>query len=786
MIQILGLRPNAAKTRQTEVFFEKNWRAGSVAKLFAFLEKYLEKIPEDMHYNLFYTVAECLEESGRKLKVQTVIPYDIDGIDHTRIDEYHKPILEAIGSLSFNEVGVIGSGNGLQYLVDTDNKITDDKYFDETREYYKIIAERINGNLSQKNLPGHADASVWSAARLMRLPETMNIKTPEQGCPKKNTTKKAILIQRVIKVQKGYDIKKVAGNLDGPDGDILTKDAIKHYPLPDTDFVISSCDFIQYVKYNANEVSEEDWYKMLSVVSHLENGRELCHSISEGYKNYDRQETEDKIDQALDRSGPRTCHNIEKTFEKCRNCAFYRKVKSPILLHGPDYIKTKGTGFRSIVVTDTGTKAGPVNHDDLLKHFKKKHEYFSLSPSGIPYIWDTKNWKPTDKLYLYNFCEKNVVPAPKKNDREEFRSKITCDTVKLPEFLTDSIHRKINLQNGVLDLNTKTLCKHSPEYGFTSALPYSYDKDAECPRFDQFMKEITCNRQSLIDVLLEFAGYAFSNEKCIHAKALILLGEGRNGKSTFMKVLKALASPDLVASVPIAKLEDPQYSALLHGKAFNLSEETPTKAFADSSTFKNIISGGDICVKVVYQAPFFAPNMAKLIFACNELPRSFGDVTLGMLRRMLIVPFDACFSGKREDKDIDDKLESELPGILNRVMEAYDRLKKTGNFTDCSVVDGELDEFRHDNDPIYNFKEECLSITEGFKKDKNNSTDVYTIYSEYDLYCKRNGIRFIAPKNTLMRGLKRHIDDLSERKFRGGEGNKTRYYGIKIADNNKY
>ena len=84
---------------------------------------------------------------------------------------------------------------------------------------------------------------------------------------------------------------------------------------------------------------------------------------------------------------------------------------------------------------------------------------------------------------------------------EAFRNKIRI-TVK-----SFSSKFWLNLRNGLFNLKTMKLESHTPKRPLATQLPITYDPDASCPRFMQFMDEITNEDQELIDVLQEVIGY---------------------------------------------------------------------------------------------------------------------------------------------------------------------------------------------------------------------------------------------------------------------------------------
>ena len=267
---------------------------------------------------------------------------------------------------------------------------------------------------------------------------------------------------------------------------------------------------------------------------------------------------------------------------------------------------------------------------------------------------------------------------------------------------------------------------------------------------------------------MEYAGYAFVNEECKHEKALVLLGEGANGKSTFMNVLTSLAGVNSYSTIPLTKLDIETHVASLQGKLFNITEETPKKSFIDSSAFKNICSGGDISVRQLYGKPYLMRTKAKLILACNELPRST-DITHGMTRRLLIVPFDARFDGKDRRKGIRHELNLELSGILNRIIEGYQRLVDRDDFTDAKEVENEVKSFVHQNDNVYEYYSDFLDVSPNHEN--GDSVQIQEIYTKYiDIYCEQAGIRRPLSRKALVKELQRHVPDWGARKKRHSGG----------------
>ena len=103
-------------------------------------------------------------------------------------------------------------------------------------------------------------------------------------------------------------------------------------------------------------------------------------------------------------------------------------------------------------------------------------------------------------------------------------------TRKFDVFCRDE--RLFNLQNGTFDLDKLTLREHRRGDHITKIANASLTEDATCPRWIQFVDEITDGDERLALFLQKFCGYMLSGDRSEQI-ILFLLGEGANGKSVF-------------------------------------------------------------------------------------------------------------------------------------------------------------------------------------------------------------------------------------------------------------
>ena len=633
-----------------------------------------------------------------------------------------------------------------------------------------------------KQLPGKADTSVFSAARLARLPGTINAKPGREKKP-------AFVITTNIEPL-DYDIAKISRLPTVEAGDAVSSQAFARWPKPDTKAVLSGCKFLEHMLENPNEIAENQWYAGLSILGNLEQGDILAQEYSKGHKSYNFHETQNKLKQAMDASGPRTCKNIDTLWDGCSTCPHNKKLSSPVQIKGANFIKTQSTGFYNIKLDANGEpKIGTPNYTDLRKFFETQYTYFTNKKSTGMYIYNGKHWAPEPIPFFNAFAEEHFDPKPLNKMCAEFVGALQRNNLKDSDWMLTSTEKKLNFQNGILDIATNEFLAHSPEFGFQYVLPYNYDPKATAPRFKQFMSEISCGRPEIEETLLEFAGYAISGDICWAQKALMLIGEGANGKSVFLNTLRALVGKNNSSSVSLSNMMKDTSVYQMVGALFNVTEETnPEELNNRWGTFRNLVTGGEVEVKYLYQQPYTVFNHAKLLFSCNNWLAS-NDDSNALHRRLLIVPFDAKF-GVGGDNRLEEKLLQELPGILNIILSSFKTLLARGHFYPHKYLDDMQRKFIEANDvrAIGEWLQDRLSITPSAQLNCAG-TPLKTLYEDYREFARDAGEMSPANmklfRNRLSKMVEGYDDRIGDRVMTDKHGRSTLIKGVVVGDKYK-
>ena len=288
----------------------------------------------------------------------------------------------------------------------------------------------------------------------------------------------------------------------------------------------------------------------------------------------------------------------------------------------------------------------------------------------------------------------------------------------------------ICLNNGVLDLNTLELKVYSPEYHFLNRIPVDFDPQANCSLITQKLRE-WLETEDHVKAILEFIGFCLWREYT-YEKAFFLIGEGENGKSTFLNLLIAFLGTNNVSHVPVQELGERFKRVYLLGKLANIADELSSKAFADTSKFKELTGRSRISAeKKFVQHSFDFVSYAKQIYATNQLP-TITDRTYALFRRPTIFRFDNIFSkenGKRDDHLIE-KLTTpeELSGLLNLAIEGLKRLQKSGEFS--------VQPNPEDTEGVWSFDpvEEFCSLM--VREDYQAQVPAKELYSAFHKFCE--------------------------------------------------
>lgn len=306
-----------------------------------------------------------------------------------------------------------------------------------------------------------------------------------------------------------------------------------------------------------------------------------------------------------------------------------------------------------------------------------------------------------------------------------------------PLELTNDKGDWFNVKNGLLQLSSGLLHPHNPDFISLVQSPVTFDPIALAPTWmnalDAWMKGPEQFEKRLM--LQQFAGYLLTSSM-VYAKALFLVGDGGNGKSTFADTISMVIGPQATSRIDLEDLYSMFGLKGLIGKRLNVIEEVGGNYY-QSHKLKKLVSGESLTINMKFKDQFKFTPEAKFLFAVNQMPR-VDDSSTATERRMNVVQFNNNF---RDNPDImlrfaDGKLAAELPGILNWMLEGYHSLIKAGTFVKTQEQHQALSDYREENSSVDGFIGECLTFGE------SSLATTQKLYGEYKEYCIKDGRKY--------------------------------------------
>lgn len=322
----------------------------------------------------------------------------------------------------------------------------------------------------------------------------------------------------------------------------------------------------------------------------------------------------------------------------------------------------------------------------------------------------------------------------------------------------------IAFRNGLLNIYDDTFVPFSHEHVITNKIDWDYNPNAYDELTDKTLDRISCNDPQIRMLLEEMVGYTMFRRNEL-GKAFILTGTGSNGKSTFLNMLKTMLGKRNVSVLDLKKLNDRFSTVMLFGKLANIGDDISEEFVTDAADFKKIVTGETIDAEQKGQPKFEFEPYVKLLFSANNIPRiGKGRDSHAILRRLIIVPFNAKFSSKDPDyvPFIGDKLQTQesIEYFIQLGIKAVKRVLIDRKFTESEQVQRELEEFEENNNPILGFFKDT-------DKDEIENEPTNQVYQKYQEYCLANSLQPLS-NGEFSKQVKRHFDFvIADKKING-------------------
>lgn len=301
----------------------------------------------------------------------------------------------------------------------------------------------------------------------------------------------------------------------------------------------------------------------------------------------------------------------------------------------------------------------------------------------------------------------------------------------------------VSVKSGMLDLRTLETRPRKKEDFVFQKLPFDYVPDPKCPELARFLSTSMGfgwpaegdmeDYRRVMGFIQEWMGYTLSPLNPFE-KALIMHGEGRNGKGVLQKIWAKVLGRQNVSHVDIVGINDGREIFMARNKLANFSSDTTAGQQLDTAVLKKAISGEIVTAHEKYKPEYEMPFTAKIIMLCNEMP-FVRDTGASVRERFHVLPFRKVFGETERDPMLLSRLEEEAEQIFSWAVNGLVRLRKRGRFdlpARCmEAAEGHLLE----NDSVEEWLREDGCRVDGAKAERKEA------WRHYRHWCMQAGLK---------------------------------------------
>jgi putative DNA primase/helicase len=320
----------------------------------------------------------------------------------------------------------------------------------------------------------------------------------------------------------------------------------------------------------------------------------------------------------------------------------------------------------------------------------------------------------------------------------------------------------------------------TPEFFSPNAVEYEFDQEADCLQWLAFLESVFGTDEESVAALQEFFGYCLLPDTSQH-KLAMLIGPKRSGKGTIAHILRLVIGESNLATPTLDSLGRQFGLWPLLGKTLAIIGDARLSGRADGVAIVErllSISGEDFQdVDRKSLQPLTSIRLpVRFFILTNELP-NLTDASGAIMSRVLLIRMTRSFLGK-EDRRLKEKLETELPGILNWAIAGWQRLQERGCFQQPETGQELVDDLAQIASPVTGFASDCCMVGPDL------SASLPDLFAAWKGWCELHGRNHPGTEAHFAKQLRAAFPTLStsRRRINGSEKRDRVYNGIGLKE----
>jgi putative DNA primase/helicase len=333
-------------------------------------------------------------------------------------------------------------------------------------------------------------------------------------------------------------------------------------------------------------------------------------------------------------------------------------------------------------------------------------------------------------------------------------------------------------RNGIYDLaNDRMVSKPTPLLFSTSCLEFDFDPKAPEPiHWLRFLDSLWTDDPQSIELVQDWFGYCLTPDTR-QQKSLMLVGPPRSGKGTIARTQTKLVGASNVCAPTLSGLGTNFGLWPLIGKQLAIVGDARLSGRTDQATIVErilSITGEDLltidrkCIESVN-----IRLTSRLMFLTNVLP-NLSDASGALAKRFMFGILRRSFFDS-EDHGLEQRIYSELPGILLWAIAGWRRLQERGRFIQPATSEASVREMTDLASPISAF------VRDWCKLDPSASIPRNELFDAWKAWCMEQG-KHAGSVPVFGRDLRAAVPNIETSSRRNEDGGRDRHYeGIHLT-----
>ena len=300
----------------------------------------------------------------------------------------------------------------------------------------------------------------------------------------------------------------------------------------------------------------------------------------------------------------------------------------------------------------------------------------------------------------------------------------------------------IQLNNGILRDGKFIPIQYQDFTPFTIDLDYKADA-TPVNTVDDYIDQLTGYDPKYRELLLEVMAHSLIVDKefkRLLAKFFIMVGDGGNGKGSFLQVMRSILGGKNCTALSIQNMTDERYFTTMQGKLANLGDDIQDEPLDNEQMklLKNISTCDYVSTRQLFKQSREVELTLSLVFTSNHVLKSF-EKGESYKRRVIWMPMYS--KPKKKDPKFISKLTTPeaLEYWMKLMIEGYFRLYNNQTFSESVMVQKYNNDYHEENNGTLTFiRDQSVEDMIGKKSPE--------IYEEYVIWAEENGLNVQSRK----------------------------------------